>query len=863
MQRYRYRCSLGLLIFWLSMMVGMEALSGNHGDEHRTRGPFAPKGTSPKYARDLPYLIQHLRLELKVLPQKRTIEGQVLLTMTAQARPLDHVVLDAAELQIKEVWVNQTKARWEGIGHKLHVETGKPMLPKQPFVVRVVYSATPRTGLYFVLPDKHYPKRPVMVFSQGESEENRFWFPSYDYPNMRFTSETVFTVPKPLMVVTNGSLISQKEVGDFVTYHHKMKHNHVNYLLAVAIGVFKVYQQNWNGITIRSLVPPEDFEKAHRSFENTADMMKFFSEKIGYVYPYGKYDQVTVHNFVAGGMENVTVTILTHQTLRDARAQLDERSDGLVAHELAHQWFGDILTCKDWSHIWLNESFATYFDKLYVEHKWGRDEFDHERRQMVGWYWGSSYQRAIVTNRYASPGDVFDSHAYPKGAAVLHMIRTRLGDTLWWEAIRYYVNKHAHSLVETIDFQRALETVSGLNWQPFFDQWVYRPGHPTVDFSWTYDREHKMVVVTLRQKQPHLYVFDTAIHVTHEILKRQIVTVHVNKKVQTITIPSNQRPKMVEFDPSGHILKRTDVKKSWQEWVFQLQHGSSVLSRSSAAQQLANIPNQPEVHQALVSVLMDDKLHFSLRSQVATSLGKLARTHDCMALMKAIAIKESKVRQVVTAQLGQCSQVQPVPVLIQRMRQDQSYYVRASAVDAIARLRQPNAFDLMVEAFAQTGNQGQVRIAALSGMMELEDVRVLPYLKQSMQRGQERRVRLFALPSYAKMVHFFRKKKQQEEMFKLLAFLRDDDPFVRSSAVSALGILGDERAISHLQRHANQDPHRGTAKHVKQAIRMIHAQETLQERLRNMGHNLESIRKEQRKLLEKFEKMERMKPKRK
>lgn len=862
---------LGSLV-WMVGYVGAFAEVGTHEETTTFRRRFAPKGTAKKYARDLNFLIKHIRLELKILPQKRFIEGQAILHVVAHSSPIEHIVLDAAELNIKEVWVNKKKAKWQGVKHKLHIETGAVMKPSRVFQVRVVYSATPRTGLYFVLPGKAYPKRPVHVFSQGETEDNRFWFPSFDTTNMRFTSETVFTVPKPLMVVTNGTLLKKTEKGKFVTYHHKMKHNHVNYLLAVAVGVFKAYKQEWKGIPITSYVPPEDFDKAERSFKNTADMMKFFSEKIGFMYPYAKYDQVTVHNFVAGGMENITATILTHGTLHDANEHLNWRSDGLVAHELAHQWFGDLLTCVDWSHIWLNESFATYFDKLYVEHKWGQDEFDHGRQRMLGWYWYASYHRAIQTNVYEFPGDMFDSHSYPKGAAVLHMIRRILGDRLWWDAINFYVTTNAHGLVETSDFRRSLEIISGKNWKFFFDQWVRRPGHPKVHFSWRYDRKNKQIIATLRQKNKRPYKFQARLVITSEKkspttrpkgkkgqglrLKRKVVSVLLSKKRDVLSIPFPTRPKMVELDPRQDILMKVKVKKSWQEWLYQIQNGSAMLSQSRAAKHLGNYPNRPKVHAALVATLRNEGLHYNLRAAAARALGQLGRAKDCRALVQALSIKEARARNVVAAELGECGFVKPMKALVKSMRSDPSYEVRKAAIRSIAKLRDPKSFGYMIEAYAQTVNRGRVRATALRGMMRLKDKRVLAYLKRSLLPGMPNAVRTTALGGYARMISYFREKKKIEDLLLLLPYLKDPYSRIQSATVRALGLLGDGRAVPHLRKYAAQAPKRSTAKSVKRAIRMIYRQGMLRRRLRKLGRSLESIRKAQRKLQRKFEAFE-------
>ena len=236
-----------------------------------------------------------------------------------------------------------------------------------------------------------------------------------------------------------------------------------------------------------------DVATARRFMGKTPQMIRFYGEKLGQPYPYAKYAQVCVPDFIAGGMENITATTMTDSALHDEIAELERDEDGLVAHELAHQWFGDLLTCKDWSHIWLNEGFASYFGPLFTEHDRGDDVFRLEMKGSLEGYLGSDqrYRRPIVESLYETSDDMFDGVTYSKGACVLHTLRGLLGDVAWWKGIRAYVAAHKFQVVETDDFRKAMETASGKDLKWFFDQWVYKAGHPELKVRWHYRRRRQ------------------------------------------------------------------------------------------------------------------------------------------------------------------------------------------------------------------------------------------------------------------------------------------------------------------------------------------------------------------------------------
>ena len=425
----------------------------------RGPGPSPCLGTTSHWPRDRACDLLHLKLELALDVDNKRLSGVATHTFAPINDGLTSVELDAAEFHIKSV------KSFEGasLGYsyedsKLRIELGAPHKAGESVTIQVEYECTPRRGLYFNAPDEAYPDRPRQVWTQGEDEDSRYWFPCYDFPNERFTSEIVVTVPRDWTTISNGKLVSVKEEGQVKVCHWSQDVPHPTYLMSLVAGEYAEIRDEWNGVPILYYSPPGREEDTRRAFDKTPKMMQFFAEKIGVPYPWAKYSQVTVADFIFGGMENTSATTMTDYLLHDERAHQDYSTDSIVAHELAHQWWGDLLTCRDWSHGWLNEGFATYFDLLFKEYDLGVSEFRYAVYQDARSYLqedSGHYRRPIVNNVYNQPVDLFDRHLYEKGGLVLHMLRFVLGDELFWKAMRHYCVKHQGKSVTTEDLQRA------------------------------------------------------------------------------------------------------------------------------------------------------------------------------------------------------------------------------------------------------------------------------------------------------------------------------------------------------------------------------------------------------------------------
>ncbi|HEY1584833.1 MAG TPA: M1 family metallopeptidase, partial [Polyangia bacterium] len=384
--------------------------------------PFVLPGARATFTPPREVNVRHLRIEVALDFAAASVAGSCTLTLVPLADGEVRVALDAVEMHIESVTTGGDAVEFAYDGQQLRFTLAAREEGEACDVV-VKYRCTPRRGLYFIRPDEAHPNRPLQAWSQGQDEDNRAWFPCFDHPTVKSTSEVIATVPKQMTVLSNGTLVADNVTAAGRVVHYKQDVAHSSYLVTLVAGEYSHLKDRAGDIELHYFVNPGREEDAPRTFGNTGEMIQLFAEKTGRAYPWPRYSQITVAEFIFGGMENTSATTLTDQTLHDARAHLDFSSEPLISHELAHQWFGDLLTCRDWSQGWLNEGFATYMELIWKEHIAGRDEADYDRLGDQEAYLDEDahrYRRPIVTNVFHEPIDVFDRHLYEKGGCVLH-----------------------------------------------------------------------------------------------------------------------------------------------------------------------------------------------------------------------------------------------------------------------------------------------------------------------------------------------------------------------------------------------------------------------------------------------------------
>lgn len=809
--------------------------------------PFALAGTERKYERSRPFTIEHLLLDLELQLKKKSVAGTATLDFRRVSPTETELLLDAVGFLIERVRIDTgggfSDAPYEYDGDTLSVSVA-PRVEKGR--VEVTYRATPRRGLYFLAPDSHVKDRPVQVWSQCQDEDARHWFPCHDKPHLKMTTELRVKVPDGFTVLSNGELVfhdTPKGTQPWV-WHFKMSQPHPSYLVTLVVGKFDIIEDraaevDGKRVPITYYVPPGKKADGKRAFDETPRMVELFSRLTGVPYPWTRYSQVVVSDFIFGGMENTTATTMYEHILLDTRAAIDIESHDLVAHELAHQWFGDYVTCRDWSHGWLNEGFATYFEHLEREDRLGRDEYlwgvegDLESYLSEA---GGRYERPIVCRDYELPIDLFDRHLYEKGGLVLHMLRTDLGDELFWKGIHRYLGKHAFSVVETSDLQRAFEEVSGRSLERFFDQWVFRPGHPTLKVKVSF--EDGLLTVSCKQTQKGTdvatFAFDLEVEVADKSGKVRRHRKSIDSTNDALVVSLHERPSWVAVDPELRIAGSVTVEGPADMLRNQLEQGSSARVRWRAAEGLAK--RQDEASITALGKALESDPSWMVRAESARALGRVRGEHALGILLDFVQVEHAKVRRAVAGALGAFREHKAAKALEKLAKKDESYLVTADALRALGRTRQKPAHKVLLELVDQKSWGDVTRAGALDGLANLRDDDALDDVMARTSYGFPTRGRRAAISALARLGEGRKVRRHLEDL------LDDGDPHLRIEVIVALQTLGDAKARGPLRRLLDRELDGRVARRIREALRDMGEAGTADKK--RVNDELEALRNE-------------------
>ena len=833
-------------------------------DDAYTLRAAAQRTPAHAYGRARPMDVKHIRLDLSIDFDLERISGVATNTLTAIGKPLRRVSFDAVDLNVSRVTDgNGANLDFENTGSELHVFLDPPLLPENEIAISVEYSTRPIRGLHFRTPRLGYAKEEMSVWSQGEPEDNRHWFPTFDFPNERATSEIIVTFPKGFVALSNGVLLETKENADSTTAHWAQTIPHPSYLISLIVGHYVEINDEGGGVPLHYFVRPKFERHANLSFSKTGSMMKFFQDWIDLPYPYESYSQVAVVDFIFGGMENSSITTLTERTLHDEAAHLTYSSDGLVAHELAHQWWGDLLTCRDWTHLWLNEAFATYFQALYFEHDRGREDFDYEMLRYRRNYLARESidaARPIVNTTLGRPGNALNRRIYDKGAWVLHMLRHRMGDALFQKGIREYGRTFQGNPVETNNLLRTLEAVSGEGLEFFFDQWVHHAGYPELEVDYSWSDETGVAEIRVRQTQalseivPLFHMDVDVLFVTKD--GRHVEKIEISEASHTFQIKLNARPQYVRFDPDGNLLKRLAFHNSEDMTLAQLADDTTFLGQIEAIEELARFRSD-DVVEALETVLFGDAF-WAIRAEAANSLSKIQHPRVPDTLQRGLKVENARVRRAVARALGERKDETSGKALLDTVRQDESPYVVAAAIRAIGDLRYEAADRGLVKALSRESHNAVVRNAALNALLKLEEEpkvdRLLRYTESAATLDSHRTAIMGLAMAGRRLDH------AEPALRGLTKLLLHPNVRIRLQAIAALGRLGDSGAIAELRRVAKtaQDPREQDR--ADQAIRAIEKKQSESQEIETLRDALRELEESQEEILERLQKLETQEP---
>jgi len=777
-----------------------------------------PKHHAPNRTFDL----LNLKLKLQFDMSEKAVTGEATETLIPLRMNMDSLHLDAIGMKINNVDLNGQKLGYSYNDTTLSIALGHSYNLSDTLTLAINYYTKPVKGLTFIAPDSAYPDRHPEVWSQSEAEDARYWYPCHDYPDDFATSEMIVTVPDTWTVISNGALknvIHDKSAGE-KTFDWVEAHPHVIYLNSVIAGIFNRYEDHYGDTPIYYYSDPKYGDQISKNFSKEPDVLRFYSKVTGQPYVWEKMALTTTTDFIWGGEENVSAITLTDNTIHDKYAEPQVSSTSLIAHESAHQWFGDLMTCRSWAHAWLNEGFATYFEALYQEHAFGKDEFSYEMYRNHQNVLAADNRERIPTvrNWYNDPVDMFSTYIYPRGSSVLHMLRGIMGDSLFYKAIRHYVAENKFQNVDTHDFADAVREATGYNLYWFFNEWLYKAGHPKFDVIHHYDSETHQLALTVRQTQKvdsltpvYRMPVEVYIQTDHDSLMK---TVWVNSLEKTFTFDVPEQPRMVNFDENHWLLAEVHPHKSLAEWTWQLKHDPNVAGRILAINALS--AQRDSASSALIDALMNDS-YWAVRSHAASALGRLNGKDIKKALEDAVRKdSDARVQQAAVTALGNFKGRDISHLLSETYKQNKNYFVRAAVVNSLTHIDKKRAVSIINEAM-ETPSYGDVlQQAALRSLVMVNPAKGWTAAKQWLTYGKPTDMRVEAIRL---LVGSGVNESETHDI--LVAHLDDPYIWVRNAAIRELGQIGTASDIPALKDRIRNEPDGRLRQSARQAVANI------------------------------------------
>ncbi|HMQ78661.1 MAG TPA: M1 family aminopeptidase [Ignavibacteria bacterium] len=711
------------------------------------------------------YDVQHISISIGIHFESKEISGVVRTTLLPLEDNFKEFELDAVGMRINGVWLNQIlNLKYEYNGSKIKIFLDTNYSKKDTIKFSIGYNVTnPEKGLYFIHPTPEFPNKRYEVWSQGEGEDNRYWFPCYDYPNDMATTEMLITVRSQYQTISNGILVGKTDHHDnSSTWHWVNDKPHVSYLVMLGIGNWDTISTSWDEIPVISYVPPGKKQWGENAYEQTADIVKFFSEYIGYRYPWHEFRQVAVQDFIYGGMENTGAVVLFEGSVYDEKTEPDYNATNLVAHELAHQWWGDVVTCKNWNEIWLNESFATYFQCLYTEHLLGKDEFDYNIYRN-----GNDAIKVDSTTRkpiYIREG--LTTNTYDKGSVVLNMLRYLVGDEKFRKTMNIFITKNEFKPVVTKDLSDALHAAldnplldqmpANMNW--FFNEWIYNAGQPEFKVDYTYDESSKEIILNALQVQrmDSSSVFKTPVPI--EIITetgRQSITMETSQDVKTYKIKVDSKPLNVNFNKGNKVLCKLYFSKPKNDWLYQLNNSTDAIDRLTALNGLKDFLNDDDVVIAIKDKMRNDSF-WGVRCEAVKVLSVSKNKAVTEVYMKnMIDERDSRVRRTYLLQLGTLLNNHPEEkkntavlqyFLTNLIANETSYYAAADAVTALSDILEADKiYDAVIPYIEMDSHVDIIRRSVLTALSKSKDPRAKDVFLKYGETGSTARVRNIAI----------------------------------------------------------------------------------------------------------------------
>jgi aminopeptidase N len=693
----------------------------------------------------------HTKLDLRFDWQNQHALGRAQLTLSPLMYPQRSLVLDAKSFDIHSVQIEDQKKElaYKYDGYLLIIEFDRVIKKGEEIKLLIEYTAKPNEapaggsaaitsdkGLYFINADGSDPDKPQQIWTQGETEANSHWFPTIDKPNERTTQEIYLTVEDRFTTLSNGLLVNSVKNNDGTrTDYWRMEKTNAPYLFMLAIGEYAIVRDKWKDVPIEYYVEPEYKDYAAEIFNHTPEMLTFFSEYTGVDYPWSKIAHVVVRDYVSGAMENTTAIVYGEFVQKTGRELIDNDNDGIVAHEIIHHWFGDLVSPESWSNIVLNEGFANYGEFLWTEYKYGLEAAEHLRLNELNGYLNSAHNRgmhALVDFEYDDKEDMFDAHSYNKGGLVMHMLRRYIGDDAFRAGLKKYLIDNAYTDVEAHELRLAMEDVTGedLNW--FFNQWFYNSGHPVLDINYIKNPEESTFTISIDQIQDPeenlpIYQLPAQIYFYDDAGNIEIESIWINARHQDFVFSFEKLPLYADFDGPNDLLFEKVENKTSEDYVFQYQHGNSVLDRFEA---LISLTGKENFQQVFMDALNDP--YYAVRRYALNNLTDFS-SESVIKTIENLALNDphSSVRRLAVRQMSQMAKPSYEKIANNILAKELAYPVLAEALILLNEVNPAKALNYAEKNIDEPSGYFEASIAEL--FSSSGQIKYLPFFEERLE----------------------------------------------------------------------------------------------------------------------------------
>jgi len=813
---------------------------------------FALSGSALHYTPDKIVQVQHIFLDLEFDLEKKFFGGLAALSLSVIEPEIKTLYIDAVDLDISKVKDGNIDLKFEIEPAKILVYLDRTYKSDEELKLEIFYSKeNSNRGIFFVQPSSNQPDKGYQAWSQGETENAKYWFPCLDYASQLCTSEIRAKAKGEYKVISNGLEIENKIEGDYQISHWKIDKPHPSYLMAIAIGEFEeiLDPNNVGGIPLSYYAQKSKIDMVMTSSGKTPQMMAFLQEKFNYKYPWGKYAQVWVDDFRFGGMENTSCTFLADDVMADEKVKLEfQYAETVAVHELAHHWFGDLIVAKHWSHAWVKEGAVSYFEAVWWAHEYGVEEGDYYRLSDSRAYFGedsSHYRRPVVTNFYRNSGELYDRHLYDKGAMMYRLIHSKLGDDLFWKSVSTFIHDNAHKPVETVDLIRAIEKSTGKNLQPLFDQYIFRGGYPDYKVNFAWDGNSKLAKISVTQTQAkddedHQNLFDLEIpialgYVNQDNVEFKDFKFRLYQKDHTFYIPLESKPAFISFDQGNNTIKKVTLEYGLPELKNQIKYDPNAISRIFAAEAIAK-KGGVEALKIMQEALKNEKF-WGVKVEIIGFLSEFKLDQVKDVLLENLNDHDPRVKRAVIAALADFKS-KDVYDLIKPFAADyeQSYFVQSTALRVLGAIAssklavgtdKADLIDLYAKILAGPSSWRElVRSGAVLGLASLHTKESLELLIKYTTPDTPEVLRMVSVRSLGP-ISKYQEKAEINQIVQILNQIATEDNFYMEMAVCMAAASLETTAIiptlEHIKSHSS-DEHN---------LRL--AEETIPKVLKNVG----------------------------